>query len=64
MFHFDGFSLTVFLLLAFVIPLGVAQLILTLREMVAIRRLGRKLDEMESTFDAMEADEFLGSRPW
>jgi len=64
MFHFDGFSLTVFLLLAFVIPFSVAQLIRTLREMAAIRRLGRKLDEMESALDAMEADEFLGPRPW
>lgn len=61
---FDGFSLFVLLLLAFAIPYSAFQMIRALREIAAMRRRLRKMDEMDASLDALTSEDFLGPRPW
>ena len=58
---FDGFSLFLFLLLAFALPYSAGKLIMCLREMARFRRMGRQMDEINS---ALNSEDFLGPRPW
>ena len=61
---FDGVSLLIFFILGLASAIALREMIRHLLLMRRLKALQRDIDFLDSSLDALEAEDFLGPRPW